>query len=1208
MPDRPVNVGIIVLPETRTLAYAVEDAPPTGWTVSDISHSGSWDAVNKKVKWSFLDGTARTLTYKATPPAGESGTKIFSGSASFDGQSVAIGGDSEITPCTCHPADTNHDGRIVMDEVTAYAAAWKRGEHDNMDYVTNAAYIWKSGEWYHYVPGETPPQCWVPGQESASAVMPAGGTLGSMHALPSLLSASLASASSTAVRSLPPDYEPEVAVDVGIEVTPDAGTLAYAIEDAPPAGWTVSDISDGGSWDDVNKKVKWVFLDGTARTLTYKATPPAGESGTKTFSGAASFDGSSVAIGGDSEIPPYGKPGTATRSLPEYRLDGVPFTVSIEVSLPAGALAYAVEDAPPAVCTVSDISHSGSWDAVNKKVKWVFLDGSPRTLSYKITAACAVTGNFVGAVSFDGHSKPIDGDSAMPPCLHAEVRHPSTGDTVQRGQSVNIDLDTNAAGTFNYELWKGNTKIGPIPNPWTASGSLPPDNDYRIKAIWSVDSNLYDFGGYFTINGGDTEGPSTANVAAVPKKVREGKDLKITVTATIDDSAKGNSNIAAAECFVGADPGTGNGTPMLPIDGAFDSPTEVVSGTINTSSWHEGGSYRVNVRGKDCASADKNWGSVANILYAPGGEYEVVDETPPAPSRPTPVPVPALEILWEGYWYSAGSVLPEEEETVIDLGELESVGAVGLTVEFPPLCFPTDFSIAGSANGTDWELIASAMSFRPMRGGHIWQCEPAEYRYIRLTATSLRDRRDGHYYVRIPEVVVYESLVGNAAKATWTATADDDNLASSGPASVYDLRYSASPITEANWASATQVPNEPTPGPRGTRETCTFSVGDLASVYVGLKIGDEVPNWSDLRVIGPISAQRRGFVSIEPASPCVLDANEDAPMHRFVLDPEARPCFMSVSNDCGFPQRFTRNEDGEVLRTMRFPMRPGAESWQANTFQWRALKRLMLTDGALYWRLEGRCPDLGTVYGPWRQISFDCGQITDLHVVPSHDKGGDEAVWPVPEPPTFRWTDNTTGMERFYIDVSKDPSIPIADGRATITINRRGAANGFYTPNAFEWRRIMQLATHLATPLRPSPANGVLYWRVRAEDRFRALSCASSPKTLIVDGGEFSALSCDTDPATDTMRFNWTHNGDGIAGFKIEVSVDANFEPGPRYTLVIPFRAVDPESYTLRPGEERRLQFFARRNDITLLHWRVRGETARREFVCYSESSTCDVP
>ncbi|UCG61150.1 MAG: fibronectin type III domain-containing protein [Candidatus Zixiibacteriota bacterium] len=78
----------------------------------------------------------------------------------------------------------------------------------------------------------------------------------------------------------------------------------------------------------------------------------------------------------------------------------------------------------------------------------------------------------------------------------------------------------------------------------------------------------------------------------------------------------------------------------------------------------------------------------------------------------------------------------------------------------------------------------------------------------------------------------------------WTAPGDDGN---SGTASVYDLRYWTSTITEDNWDSAVQVDNEPTPHIAGTAETCTVTGLAESSIYFfAIKTADEVPNWSGL--------------------------------------------------------------------------------------------------------------------------------------------------------------------------------------------------------------------------------------------------------------------------------------------------------------------------------------------------------------------------
>lgn len=273
-----VTIATDLPPSAST--HAVEDAPPAGWTVSNISDGGTWDPASQRVKWVFFDNLSRNLTYTVTPPAGTTGTFTFSGVVSVDGGSQAICGDGEVGSGPPHPADVNNDWRMVINEVTGYATAWRTGqtwpEPPNpipIAYVTNAAYLYLSGELYHYVLGASP--LYAPGTES----LPVGdGTAWSTFGAMS--------------------WAPATPFAVTVQVAPDAATMAWAAEDEPPVGWTVSGISHGGVFDAVNHKVKWgPFLDHTPRALQYTITPTAG-SGLRSFAGTASFDGHDVPLAG----------------------------------------------------------------------------------------------------------------------------------------------------------------------------------------------------------------------------------------------------------------------------------------------------------------------------------------------------------------------------------------------------------------------------------------------------------------------------------------------------------------------------------------------------------------------------------------------------------------------------------------------------------------------------------------------------------------------------------------------------------------------------------------------------------------------------------------------------------------------------------------------------------------------------------------------
>lgn len=270
-------------PPAGTHAYAVEDRPPNGWQVTGVSHEGAFDSITGKVKFGpFTDASPRTLTYRLTPPANASGHFEFAGNSSLNGAAYPITGDDGIDLVQqFHPADQNQDFSILLGETTAYAAAWKAGDSwaagpvpIPVDYVTSAATLWKRGEVYRFDSTRgAAPACWVPASVSGPPFQPLDATSG-------------------ADRSVSGDFRAGVAARVQITTTPASGTSSYAIEEKPPRGWTLSNISHDGTFDAGTGAIRWgVFIDGMPRTLTYSVTPPAGVASVGTFAGQFSFDG-----------------------------------------------------------------------------------------------------------------------------------------------------------------------------------------------------------------------------------------------------------------------------------------------------------------------------------------------------------------------------------------------------------------------------------------------------------------------------------------------------------------------------------------------------------------------------------------------------------------------------------------------------------------------------------------------------------------------------------------------------------------------------------------------------------------------------------------------------------------------------------------------------------------------------------------------------
>lgn len=91
----------------------------------------------------------------------------------------------------------------------------------------------------------------------------------------------------------------------------------------------------------------------------------------------------------------------------------------------------------------------------------------------------------------------------------------------------------------------------------------------------------------------------------------------------------------------------------------------------------------------------------------------------------------------------------------------------------------------------------------------------------------------------------------NSITVTWTAPGDDGD---SGRASQYDLRYSTSPITSANFSSAIAVSGLAAPRPAGTPESATINNLVPGTMYhVAIKVADEVPNWSGISNVASLS-------------------------------------------------------------------------------------------------------------------------------------------------------------------------------------------------------------------------------------------------------------------------------------------------------------------------------------------------------------------
>jgi hypothetical protein len=213
------------------------------------------------------------------------------------------------------------------------------------------------------------------------------------------------------------------------------------------------------------------------------------------------------------------------------------------------------------------------------------------------------------------------------------------GFTVPAGAAVNgiqvrvdVELD-NATGFICAELsWDGGTTwtsakqtvnltsspatyiVGGVADTWGRSWSSSDfsNTNFRVR-VTDVANNTssrfrLDWVGAqvtYTPAAPDSTGPLTSSVAAAAAGASS-----VTLTATVNDSTTGNSNIAAAEYFIDTLGANGAGTPMSAADGSFSSPVEDVTASVNMST-QPPGDHTLYVHGRDAAG---NWGAAGSVV------------------------------------------------------------------------------------------------------------------------------------------------------------------------------------------------------------------------------------------------------------------------------------------------------------------------------------------------------------------------------------------------------------------------------------------------------------------------------------------------------------------------------------------------------------------------------------------------------------------
>jgi hypothetical protein len=449
-------------PASQVRVYAVGDVVPPAWIVADISHLGSYDSANHTVKWGpFFDHAERELSYRITPPVGTANAAHFEGYGSFDGLSVSILGQRDITPVMSQivrtlPARCQASQAITVTldvqpaaGVKSYAiedhppAGWAVAAVDQGGTLDIAHGAVKWGPFFDNTKRLLTYQATAP--RDARGPVEFAGT-GSFDGMPVPIAGDhqMDQSASSVWREMPDRFLPGCVIGVSNHVVPAETVLVYAVEDTVPAGWSVSDISDSGNFVASEHQIKWgPFFDNQPRSLSYLVTPPASARGAFYFDGRVSFDGEGVTIAGQSatEAILTAQANVVDRILPASWRSGRALSVTNRTSVAANVSGYAVEDQVPVGWAVGRISHGGTFDPLSRKVKWgLFLDHDPRILVFEATAPPATAGSvsFTGNASFDGTSVAISGAQTF----EALMNHPPVArdDTLERELNSSIRI------------------------------------------------------------------------------------------------------------------------------------------------------------------------------------------------------------------------------------------------------------------------------------------------------------------------------------------------------------------------------------------------------------------------------------------------------------------------------------------------------------------------------------------------------------------------------------------------------------------------------------------------------------------------------------------------------------------------------------------------------------------------------------------------